>query len=102
MQVLEVTPEVKKHQKIQLVKGEFTPSEASFVINALLDQKINFHKLQRLQDLEGNHDCETNELDGRIKELMDEKQTAKEFFAMVRNSGLKLQIDGIIDIKVAK
>tara|TARA_R110001583_G_scaffold31463_5_gene107602 strand:+ start:464 stop:616 length:153 start_codon:yes stop_codon:yes gene_type:complete len=39
------TKELKKteevSQKIQLVKGEFTPSEASHIIMNLIDEKIN-------------------------------------------------------------
>ena len=35
-------------QKFQLVKGDFTPSEASDVIMSLIDEKINFHQKQRL------------------------------------------------------
>jgi len=59
-------------QKIQLVKGEFTPSEASHIIMNLIDEKINFHKLQRLQMWEGNHKSKTEQLDGRIEELEKE------------------------------
>ena len=60
-------------QEIQLVKGLFTPSEASDVVLSLIDQKINFHKIQRLQIWEGNHRCETDQLDDRIAELNQEK-----------------------------
>ena len=34
--------------KVQLVKGEFTSSEAYDVILSLIDEKINFHKIQIL------------------------------------------------------
>ena len=46
-------------QQIQLVKGAFSASEASDIICALLDEKINFHKLQRLKLWEGSHGCQT-------------------------------------------
>ena len=36
----------KTKQTIQLVKGEFTPSEAAHVIVGLIDEKINFHKIE--------------------------------------------------------
>lgn len=62
-----VLPEVISDQRrIQLVDGTFTPTEASDVINALIDEKINFHKIQRLKIYEGNHQGKTNLLDNRI------------------------------------
>jgi len=102
METKAATKNTETTQQIQLVKGEFTHSEASQVINALIDQKINFHKMQRLQNWEGNHSCETSELDGRIKELENEKQAAKQFLAKIKDEGLKLKMDGVIEIGVVK
>jgi DNA-binding HxlR family transcriptional regulator len=92
----------KVAQKIQLVKGEFTPSEASHIITNLIDDKINFHKIQRLQMWEGNHKCKTDQLDNRIKELEKEKVIAKEFINSIRSLGQNLKIDGVLEISVAK
>jgi len=89
---------VKTKQKIQLVDGTFSPSEASDVILALLDEKINFHKLQRISWCEGSDKADTEYPDGRIKELQEEKRIAKEFIASVRNEGKRLRIDGILNI----
>lgn len=102
METKELTKTKKTTQKIQLVKGEFTPSEASHIIMNLIDEKINFHKIQRLQIWEGNHKCETDELDGRIEELQKEKEIAREFINNTRSLGQKLKINGILDITVAK
>jgi hypothetical protein len=102
METKESTKTEKATQKIQLVKGEFTPSEASHVIVNLIDEKINFHKIQRLQIWEGNHKCKTDQLDGRIKELEEEKRIAKEFINSLRASGQNLKINGVIEITVAK
>ena len=43
-------------QKVQLVEGKFTPSEAADVVSSLISEKINFHKIQRLSSLERNED----------------------------------------------
>ena len=86
-----------KHQ-IRLVRGEFSPSEASDIICALIDEKINFHKLQRLSLWEGSHGCQTGPLDGRIKELEKEKQIAREFIAKNRETDRKLKITGTLEI----
>ena len=89
---------VKTKQKIQLVDGTFSPSEASDVIIALLEQKINFHKLQRLSWCEGNKDANTKYPDDRIQELENEKTIAKDFINSVRWEGKKLRIDGVLNI----
>jgi hypothetical protein len=96
----EVQPK-KVNQKIQLVNGQFTPSEASDVIMNLINEKINFHKLQRLQVKEGNHKSTTNELDGRIGELEKEKEIAREFIKKTKSLGKNLKINGILEITVA-
>ncbi len=87
-------------QKIQLVKGEFTTSEASDVISALIDEKINFHKLQRLKQWEGNHKSETNQLNVRIQELQEEKRIAEEFIIAARGLGRNMTINGILEISI--
>lgn len=102
MATKELTQTEKATQKIQLVKGEFTPSEASHIIMKLIDEKINFHKIQRLQIWEGNHKCETKELDGRIEELQKEKEITRAFINHTRGLGKKLNINGVLEISVIK
>ncbi len=101
MEISEVVNTKKTKEKIQLVKGEFTPSEASDIIISLIDEKINFHKIQRLQLWEGNHKSDTDQLDGRIKELREEKRIAREFIADTKSLGRNLKINGILEITVA-
>ena len=90
----------KTTQKIQLVDGTFTPSETADVVLALLNEKINFHKLQRISWCEGGADADTQYPDGRIAELEKEKAVTKEFVAQVRHMGKKLRINGILEISV--
>lgn len=89
-------------QNIQLVNGEFTPSEAFDVVNALINEKINFHKIQRLQIWEGNHVCKTDHLDDRITQLRQEKEIARDFISKARKSGSMLKINGVLEIKIAE
>ncbi|MEX0316261.1 MAG: hypothetical protein AB3N18_18920 [Allomuricauda sp.] len=89
---------VKTDQKIHLVDGTFTASEALDIITSLLDEKINFHKLQRLSWYEGDCDANTTYPDGRIHELQNEKVIAKNFINAVRTEGKRLRIDGILNI----
>lgn len=102
MEIKELTQIENLTQKIELVKGEFTPSEASDIIVKLIDVKINFHKIQRLQILEGNQECKTNQLDGRIQELEREKEIAREFIDSKRGLGQNLMINGTLELSVAE
>lgn len=87
-------------QKIQLVDGVFTVSEASDVVISLLNEKINFHKLQRLSLSEGSITANTKYPDERITELEHEKSVAKEFFEEARAKGITIKIDGILNISI--
>lgn len=89
-------------QKVQLVEGKFTPSEASDIISALIKEKINFHKLQRLGRSEGNINADCTYPDGRIEELEHERIIAKEFIKMAREEGYNLKINGTLEIAFEK
>lgn len=89
---------VRTKQKIQLVDGTFTPSETLDVVLALLQEKINFHKLQRISWCEGSSDADTRYPDGRISELEEEKNAIKEFVSQVRSEGKRLKINGVLNI----
>jgi hypothetical protein len=93
---------VKTEQKINLVEGKFTPSEASHVVNSLIGEKINFHKLQRLILCEGNEDSDTTYENKRIQELQNEKQIAKDYIANARRDGYDVFINGTLDITFTK
>lgn len=101
METKELIKQEKIKQNIQLVKGEFTPSDASYVIMSLIDEKINFHKIQRLQKWEGNHNASTKELNDRISQLEKEKEIAREFIAKIRKQNGKLKINGTLEITIA-
>ena len=95
--VLEKKPEAIT-QKIQLVKGVFTASETADLVNNLIEEKINFHKIQRLQRWEGNHNCETGDLNDRITELEQELEKSIAFISKMRQSGKAFRIMGQLEI----
>ena len=103
MQTKELEKAAETLQKVQLVNGVFTPSEAADIIGSLIDEKINFHKIQRLQRWEGNHKCDTGDLNDRITELEQDRAQALEFIARIRKEGGKaLRINGILEMSVAE
>lgn len=97
-----VTKEVRKSEEeitqIQLTKGEFSPTDASQIILNLLNEKINFHRIQRHQIWEGDHQCNTKIIDQRIEELENEITKAKALILKAKEQGLKLKIDGSLKI----
>ncbi|MBV7268004.1 hypothetical protein [Winogradskyella luteola] len=94
--------EKKTEQKINLVEGMFKPSEASHIINALIDQKINYHKIQRLSLCEGNENCDTTYENSRIQELKQEKEVAKGYIDTARRENYEIVINGTLDITFIK
>lgn len=92
----------KATEQLQLVKGDFTTSEASHVIMSLIDGKINFHKFLRFQNWERDHQCDTNPIDTRIAELEKEKEVARDFIDDARSKGKDLKIDGVLTISLAE
>lgn len=102
MEATQLKETKKVTQKVQLVKGEFTPSEASHIIMNLIDEKINFHKIQRLQIWESNHNCKTDQIDSRIAELEQEKEIARDYINKSRGTGQNLNINGTLEISIAK
>ncbi|TVZ52520.1 hypothetical protein [Dokdonia sp. Hel_I_53] len=88
------------NQKINLIEGEFTATEAGDILHAMLDKKINFHKLQRLSRTEGNINDSCKYDSGRIIELLDEKGKLKDFLTNVRADGGKLEIKSTVEIRI--
>ncbi|MDP5105015.1 MAG: hypothetical protein NWQ31_02460 [Polaribacter sp.] len=91
-----------QEQKIQLVKGGFTPNQASDVVMSLLNQKINYHKLESIQQWEQNHKYDREPLKKRIQQLEAEKEIAAEFISKIKLEGKKLNIEGILVMKATE
>jgi hypothetical protein len=86
--------------KVQLVDGIFTASEASDIVSSLIGEKINFHKLHRLSMSEGNINSDTGYDDSRVVELTAERKEFKELCREARLMGKKIKINGILEIEI--
>ena len=86
--------------KVQLIDGVFTPSEALDVINALIKEKINFHKIHRLSLREGDENSNTTFDDSRVKELYAERENFKEVYFKARELNKRVKINGKIEIEL--
>lgn len=85
-------------RKIDLVDGVFNPSEANDVVNALLGEKINHHKLQCLSMRIADDHADTEYHDARISELEQERKTLKKYISEAREMGCQVRIDGTLNI----
>ncbi|WP_298423617.1 hypothetical protein [uncultured Kordia sp.] len=86
--------------KVQLVDGKFTAMEALDVINSLLDEKINFHKIHRLAMCEGNIDSDTGFDDSRMAQLLREKENFSAMYQEAKRAGKQFRINGILEVEI--
>lgn len=90
---------MKKQHSFKLIDGQFTPSEASKVLNALISSKINYHSMEKFGNEErfGN-DAANSAM--RITALKKVKDSLKKVFESADQKGLHLKIDGFIEISI--
>ena len=86
--------------EVALIKGSFTPSEASDLMLGLIDEKINFHKLQRLRWCEGYFKADTSYADTRIAELEAEKEHVRQYIRQARKSGKMVRVHGHVSLEL--
>lgn len=86
---------------VQLVKGDFLPEKAIEIMIALLDQKINYHKIEGIQLWEKDHKNDQEPINNRIKELEKEKKKAINFLSKMKSSEKKIQINGMLSMRLA-
>lgn len=98
MEVKENITKEQLSQTVDLVKGKFTKSEAAHIVSALIDEKINFHKIQRLQLWESDHNCKTEGLNNRVVELETQKEETKKWIRSKEGNGCNFRIEGTLKI----
>ena len=86
-------------EKIKLIEGAFSPSQANDMVKDLIDTKINHHKLSRLSITEGNHYDDTTNDNEKIDELVIEKERLKGIIKEAQKSGKNLKISSLIKIE---
>ena len=89
---------IKEPKQINLIEGTFTPSEASDLVNEMIDVKLNFHKLHRLSITEGNRREACEDDSSRIDELTAVKESYRDLIKEAKANGKKLVIKSVIEI----
>lgn len=88
-----------KEKKVKLVDGEFSATQALDILTALINQKINFHKIQKHQHWEQDHTIDETPYIKRIQELEEEKKAMLRFLSENQNECEKFSIKGTLTIK---
>ena len=91
---------VKKEQEVRLVDGTFTPIQAADIVSSLIEQKINFHKVENLQHWEKNHNNDAKPFIQRVKDLEEAEKNAKSFILSKEIRDKKIKIKGNLTISI--
>lgn len=82
-----------------LIKGDFSPEDASEIVNHLFAKKINFHERKNF-----SHEIRFGEVDQnskeRIKELKQCKASLNEFLEQAKKQGKNLKIKSSISLEI--
>ncbi|MFK7775520.1 MAG: hypothetical protein AB8F94_25485 [Saprospiraceae bacterium] len=89
-------------EKVQVLNGTFKPSEARDIISKMIDDQINFCKLQNLSHW--IQDCNTSQnlLDEKIAKLQHRKQELNEMIKEAQVTGGKVILNNYFDLSIAK
>ncbi|MEN2280886.1 hypothetical protein AAGF08_02025 [Algoriphagus sp. SE2] len=91
--------DVKKINDQDLIKGDFSPEEASEIINHLFAKKINFHERKNFSDEIRFGEVDNNSKE-RIKELKKCKASLNEFMELAKKQGKNLRIKSSISVEI--
>jgi len=89
------------NQIVQIVDGNFSPTEASDMLNELITSRINFHNIQMLRMWEGNHRYNSNEWDKKMEALEKERAEAIALLAKAKKEGCNVEIIGDIKVRLS-
>lgn len=88
-------------QKVVLVNNEFSPTEGLNMIQTLIGERINAHKIKRLHASIGSENHDIRELNRSIKGLAEEKEALKQIVDEARISGGKVTIKATLEVCIA-
>lgn len=90
---------MKKKYKFKLIDGEFTPSDAGYVLLAFVNSKISFHSRESFGiTIRTSGDISFHE--NRIKQLKLTNSDIKKVVDYASENKLHLKINGTIDIQL--
>ena len=89
-------------QKLQLIDGVFSPSEASSMVKSLIKEQVNHHKLKQLSRWEADHSSDLNFEEHQVKVLLQENEHFRALCETARLEGKHLQVSGAINVELVE
>ncbi|SRX56145.1 hypothetical protein [Aequorivita sp. CIP111184] len=90
---------MKKQETVDLIKGEFTPDEASEILFSIIGDKIKFNNRQIFSREERNLG-NTDRYKKRLIELKHSQEKVSNLIDLAKAEGKIIEVSGIIDITV--
>lgn len=90
------------NQIVQVVNGNFSPYEASDMLNELVKSRVNFHNVQMLRMWEGNHHFDAKEWNKKIETMKQERTDAIALIAKAKKEGFMVELIGNIEVRLSK
>lgn len=87
-------------ERFDLIRGSFTPSEAADVLLSLLNYKIKFHSIKRLNLQDHEQDIRASE--ERLLELTKFKQLVEQSVISAHHNFMEIKINGTIEIELVE
>lgn len=85
------------NHEIQLIDGEFLPSEALKILMSLINSKINYHQLESFSN-QIRFDGSISHSQKRIESLTQSSEIIQSIIKEASNKGKQLKIESIIQI----
>ena len=90
---------MSKAQNYKLIEGQFSPSDATNILFALFNSKINFHQLESFRIQERNFKNRDNiKHEERVEELKEAYKFLKTLINEASNDNMDLEIHGTITL----
>ena len=87
-------------QEVKILNGTYPPSEARQLICSVIDNQINFYKLQHLSHWERNHKTGRDFLDQKVEELTNKRCELMEIIKQARLEGRQVTFGGCIELTI--
>lgn len=88
---------MEKEYQFKLVEGQFTPSEAGKVLFSLINNKINYHNLEKFSN-QIRFDEENPHSKIRLETLSAASNYIKDLINIAALKNMELKIEGVIQI----
>ena len=92
---------MKEPKSFKLIDGQFSPTEAQQVINALICSKINYHSMLKFSNVE-RFGKDASHSEKRIAALNKLKLSIKKIFDSAEKKGYPVKMNGFIEVTIIK